>query len=207
MFASELCLRFIPKMGKLVSTRWSSRLGILHAGKAGHWLCCRQICKSVGSSTGTWLFFSFGVAFCGVLNLLGSWWFGFAGMLVFWRFHVEKTCFFPYVFVQTTSIWVYPIQQIEVKKCFLGEVSRFIIIYRNGCFLVSCSTGSFEVMRFPFHRHNSRNSKSGSKQSTIEVKNLLISQNWLIKVTPLPYPPGSKTFVSSFILHWNFRVW
>lgn len=77
----------------VVDYRWSSRLGIPHAGKAGHWLCCRQICKSVGSSTGTWLFFSFGVAFCGVLNLLGSWWFGLAEMLVFWRFHVENTCF------------------------------------------------------------------------------------------------------------------
>ena len=76
-----------------VHYRWSSRLGIPHAGKAGHWLCCRQICKSVGSSTGTWCVFPSGVAFCGVLNLLGSRWFGLAGMLVFWTFHVEKTCF------------------------------------------------------------------------------------------------------------------
>ena len=76
-----------------VHYRWSSRLGIPHAGKAGHWLCCRQICKSVGSSTGTWCVFPSGVAFCGVLNLLGSWWFGLAEMLVFWTLHVEKTCF------------------------------------------------------------------------------------------------------------------
>lgn len=38
---------------------------IPHAGKAGHWLCCRQICKSVGSSTGTWLVFPRGCILLG----------------------------------------------------------------------------------------------------------------------------------------------
>ncbi len=44
-----------------------SNFGMFVAGKAGHWLCCRQICKSIGSSTGVLCFFSVGVAFC-VLN-------------------------------------------------------------------------------------------------------------------------------------------
>ena len=168
------------------SCRKSWTLTLLPPNMQKRWQQYRHMCV-----------FPSGVAFCGVLNLLGSWWFGLAEMLVFWRFHVENT-FLP-LRVCPNNKHLSLSDPTNWSQEVLSWWSFAFYHYRNGCFLVSCSTGSFEVMRFPFHRHNSRNFKSGSKQSTIEVvKNLLISQNWLIKVTPPPYPLGAK-HVSSLI--------